>query len=192
LNLFMADNQKAPIQSRILRVTRVHFSLSLVLVLSIIIFDAWGLIAPENVLQRWTIAAFLFVVNTIVWYLSRSNFKSAGYYKALIFALILVDIAVATFLVYNERGMASSAVMLYAIPITTSGILNSRRGLFATAAFSTAAYTLAAVRYFVINFNEGYKVELYGIITFYSALFFVLAALLWVIIGSNSSTDSKS
>lgn len=165
---------------RILRVARVHFALTLILAFSIILLDAWNYITPEVVLQRWTVAAMLLVVTTVVWYAARSNLKSPAFYNGLIISLVIADIILATFLVYNERGMASRAVALYALPIVTSAALLRRSAIFASAALSTAAYSLAAVRYFVVNFNEGLNIELYGTIGFYSAVFFVLAALVWV------------
>jgi heme/copper-type cytochrome/quinol oxidase subunit 4 len=86
----------------------------------------------------------------------------------------------ASFNVYVQRGMASRAVALYAIPLVVSTVLMSRAALLTTAALCVAAYTTTAVSYFVLNFNEGYKIELYGEITSYSVYFVILAALLWV------------
>ena len=54
--------------------------------------------------------------------------------------------------------------------------------MFGTAALSTAAYIMAATRYFYVNFNEGYKIELYTTLALYSVSFFILAALLWVVV----------
>ncbi|HSX24257.1 MAG TPA: hypothetical protein VLE74_04105, partial [Candidatus Saccharimonadales bacterium] len=53
--------------------------------------------------------------------------------------------------------------------------------IFASAALSVAAYTSSAVAYFVLNFNEGYKIELYGEVGFYCVLMFILASFLWSI-----------
>lgn len=185
----MAKKQSTYLRSCALRVTRIHFYLVLTLAFSIIIFDGWNYITLENALSRWTIVTALFVVNTIVWYASRTTGKKPGYYKALLLGLILSDIALATLFVYNDRGIASPAVMLYTIPIVTSAILYSRRALFATAALCAAAYNLTVVRYFVVNFNEAITVQLYGTAALYSAVFFVLAALLWVVLTPYEPTD---
>ncbi len=167
---------------RILRIARVHFALTFIWALAIVLLDAWNYITPEVVLQRWTMAAILLVVTTIVWYSARTNLKSQAFYSGLIVSLVGVDIALATFMVYTERGMASRGVALYALPIVTSALLLRRSAIFATAAICTAAYSLAAVRYFVVNFNEGLNIELYETIAFYSALFFVLAAIIWIVL----------
>lgn len=165
-------------KSGILKVANAHFALVAILMLSTIIFDAWKLITPDAVLQRWTIAVFLLVITTAVWYSSRFTSSNKIFNNILGFSLIFSDIIITTILIYSERGMASRSVLLYAIPIIASSILiGSSRAVYATATFATAAYTLAAVRYFVANFNEGYKIELYGMLGLYSAVFFVIAKL---------------
>ena len=175
------------LQPSVLRLARIHFAYVFIFAISIAAFDAWQLIAPEDVLTRWTMAAIMLVVTTIIWYIARTKPTTPAIYKALVLGLVLVDIAVATTLVYSERGMASRAVALYAVPIVVSAVLMRSSAVFAAASLSTAAYTFAAIRYFVINFNEGYKIELYAIIGFYSAMFFVFAALLSTIIKSKTN-----
>lgn len=163
---------------------RAHFLFVAVYVVAIVASDAWGLIMPEIVLRRWTIAAIALIISAVVWYTARNMVGSPFYYKSLIFVLILTDIVVAAVSVYSQRGMASRSVMLFAIPIAVSAALRTRAAIFATATIATAAYTLAAVRYFVLNFNEGYKAELYTETLFYCGMFFVLAAILWVVVRS--------
>lgn len=182
MNDCMAESNHNSLRLRIIRAARVHFALVAVLMLSTVIFDAWNLITPDAVLQRWTLVTLLLVVTTVVWYVARYHSKLALYHNVLGFCLIFADIIVATFLVYGERGMASRSVMLYAVPIVVSGILANRRAVYATASIATAFYALAAVRYFVVNFNEGYKIELYGTIGLYSAVFFVVAAITSILI----------
>src|SRR5690606_10929252 len=96
--------------------------------------------------------------------------------------LILADILIASFSVYTQRGMASRAVLLYIIPILVAASLGKRVVLFGAALLGIAAYTTTAIMYFVLNFNEGYKVELYGEIGFYSAIFLLVASLLWGVV----------
>jgi Na+/proline symporter len=59
-----------------------------------------------------------------------------------------------------------------------------------SATLAAAAYSLTAVWYYVANPSEGYRIELYGEVGFYSALFFIVAALLWDIMRSKN-TDSS-
>lgn len=167
--------------------TKVHFFFAFAYALNIIISDSWNLVPPEALKQRWNVAAAMLIVTTIVWYLIRSTQKGSGYYRNFIYALILLDIAVAAFTVYTQRGMASRGVALFAIPIAVSAILASTTALFATAALCTASYMLAAIRYFIDNPSEGYKVELYGEISFYCLIFFILAGILAVLVRPKNS-----
>lgn len=170
------------LKANVTRLADAHFVYAVVLAGQIMIYDAWKLINPDFVLRRWLITAFLLVVTTCVWLMARLGKRSEGAYKRLVYALILADISVASLNVYTQRGMASRAVMLYAIPLVVSAVLARRTALFATAVLCTAAYTTTAVLYFVLNFNEGYKIELYGEIGFYSIIFLLLASLLWVVV----------
>ncbi len=161
-----------------LRLARAHFAYVLILAAQIILYDASKLISPDFVLKRWVVTAGLLVVATLVWALAHQTNKQGVYYQKLIYGLILADIAVASFSVYTQRGMASRAVLLYVVPIIVAAALGKRVALFGTALLSIAAYTTTAIMYFVLNFNEGYKVELYGEIAFYSAIFLLLSSLL--------------
>lgn len=180
--------QVSSFRPSILRLTRVHFFYVLAYAAFILEYDAWKIITPQALSQRWTMATVMLIVTTICWYLARNRVSSDSYYKSIAFALISLDIFVAGFSVFSQRGMASRAVALFAIPIIISALI-SRTAIFATAALSVAAYTYAAVHYFALNPSEGYKVELYGDLTFYSAIFFILAALLWVVISRSKPTD---
>lgn len=177
------------LQTGLIRICRVHFVFVAAYAAYTIAADATHLITPEFVLQRWSINATLLVGIGIVWYLARNNVKHSNYYRLLIYGVILLDIMMATFNVYTQRGMAARAVMLYSIPIVVSSLLLSRKALFFTAALCTAAYSLAAVKYFVDFFNEGYKAELYIEVGFYCAVFFVVAAVLSIVIRFNPSDN---
>lgn len=170
---------KSPVdslQKNSLKLARLHFMYTLVLAAQIIIFDSWQLITPTAVLQRWTATTLLLSVVAVVWYLAHTA-RSTDFYRRLIFTLIAADIALAAFAIYNQRGMASRAVLLFVIPIVVSAALRSRSAVYATAVICVAAYVTAAVSYFVLNFNEGYRIELYGEVGFYSAIFLIVAGL---------------
>lgn len=173
--------QKHPhwLKSGLVRVAKIHLLLAVAYIAQIIAFDSSKLITPDVVLQRWYAVAALSGVAVAVWYLARSKVTHPSAYKLMTWMIILADIAFATFNIYTQRGMSSRAVALYFIPIIVSAILLSRVALFATAILCVITYTTAAVAYFVNYFNEGYKIELYGEILFYSTMFMVGAALLW-------------
>lgn len=170
------------LKTSVLRLARAHFVFVLILAVQIMAYDAWKLISPEFVLKRWGITALLLVVTTLVWAAAQRGTRSQVFYERLVYVLILADIAVASLSVYTQRGMASRAVLLYVIPIIVSAVLLQRVAIITTAILCIVAYVMTAVMYFVLNFNEGYKIELYGEIGFYSAAFLLLASLLWIVV----------
>jgi hypothetical protein len=176
------------LQATAVRITRVHFVYIAAYMASIIVFDSWNLFPHPDIANRWSLAAVLLIINTIVWYIARIKFSSDSIYIGLILALIIADIVFASFNVYWERGLASKAVALFAIPIITSASLRSRSSLLATTTLSVAAYSLATVRYFNLHYGESFRAELYGYVGFYCVIFFVLAALLLVVIRPSNQT----
>lgn len=175
------------LQTGIIRAARVHFYLIGAYAVYIIASDATHLIAPNLVYQRWLMAGLLLAVTAGAWYFARETDKTTNYYRFLLHALILADIAFCGFNIYTQRGMASRAVVLFAIPIVLSGLLLSRVATFMVAILSAVVYILAAVKYFVDFFNEGYKAELYIETGIYIAVFFGLAGLISTIISFKSA-----
>lgn len=175
----MKNKQVHWLRHGVIKTSQIHLLLILAYALQIVAYDASKLITPDVLLKRWFAAAALTGICVAVWYLARSQATSLNNYKILAWLIILSDIAFAAFNVYTQRGMSSRAVLLFFIPIIVSTILLSRVALFSTAFLCIAAYTTAAIAYFVNYFNEGYKIELYGEIIFYSTTFVVAAALLW-------------
>lgn len=172
--------KETDLKQRLNGLSKVHFAYAGLLALQVIVFDAAKLITPDAVLKRWQVIAMLLVITTVVWYLAKARFAHTAGYTVMTILLVLADIALASSYVYDQRGMASRAVFLYLVPLATVAILRSRSALYATAALCVAAYSTTAITYFVVNFNEGYKVELYGEVSFYSAMFFIAAQLIWV------------
>jgi hypothetical protein len=167
---------------RVVRLAHIHFFYIAAFAASVIVFHASNLVPPDSILERWKWVAFMLSITTVVWYFARQKSDNLTLQKGLVFTLVLMDIGLASFLVYADRGMASLAVALYAVPILTSSALASRSAILATASLSTAAYALVAVKYFVDFFNEGYKAQLYSTVGFYGATFFILAFLLMAVI----------
>lgn len=170
------------LKSRAVRVARFHFALVLLFSVQTIVYHTSKVITPDLLMKRWIATASLLVVATILWYFAKNKVTSLSGFKTIIYTLILADIAFAAFNVYTQRGYASKSVVLFVIPIFIVAVLTSRSALFATALLSVAAYTTTAIVYFVKNFNEGYSAELYGEIAFYSALYLLLASLLWTLV----------
>lgn len=170
------------LQTNTVRVARAHFAFVAIYMISIVVFDSWNLYTHEAVSLRWTFAAGLLVLTSLVWYVGRMKFKSQSWYVNLVLLLIAADIIFAGLNVYWERGLDSKSVVLFAVPLIAAATLRSRSTLLVTSVLATAAYSTAAVRYFYQHYGESYRVELYGYLTFYCALFFVFAWLLWIII----------
>lgn len=184
----MVKNRTPPastLRNPVLRATKVHFFYVLAYAVFVLEYDAWKLITPEALLDRWSMVTVMLVVTTLCWYAARQKITNSNYYRAILSVIIILDIYVAAFTVFQGRGMASRGVALFAIPIITAALV-SRAAIFATAALSVAGYSFAAVRYFALYPSEGYKVELYGDLSFYSASFFIFSALLWIIISKSN------
>lgn len=175
-------NTSAWLQLSVLRLSRAHYWFVAAYAMLTIVLDAWNLIPFDGLGYRWGLAGLLLVVVTIVWYLSRVNNKPTSFYKGLVFALIIVDILVASYLVYLDRGMASKYVVLYAVPIISSAVLLSRSALFASATLCVVGYMSGVLRYYTEHPGEGYKIEMYSTVLFYSAIFLLLSALLWIVV----------
>lgn len=174
------------LQTTAVRLTRVHFFYIAAYIVAIIIYDSWNLLTHDAVAQRWTWAGAFLALNAIFWYTARMKFANEGVYIAIVLALTTADIAFAGMNVFWERGIASKAVILFAVPIITAATLRSRSTLLAITTLSAAVYSIATVRYFFIHYGESYRIELWGTVGFYCAAFFALAFLLLIIIKPSS------
>jgi len=162
--------------------TKAHIGISVIYIASLLVFDAWKLVTPESSLMQWLMALVFLVISVLIWMAARDNSPAPGYYQRLVWYLICLDVVWASFGIYTQRGMSSRAVMLYALPIAVSAVLGSWLAITISAAISSFAYLFTAVWYFKAHPSEGYKIELYGTVAFYSAIFFILAAVLWILV----------
>lgn len=167
-----------------LRITRIRFIVLALFAFSTMADDAWNLIPGEVAASRWIALAVVGFINTLLWFASRNNVKSEFFYKGLLYCQIIMDILFISLLIFSQRGIASRGVMLYAVPIISAAVLLSRSAIYAAAALCASAYTVAVMRYQFLHPSEGYKIELYGQLALYGAIFFVVAALLQVVIRS--------
>ncbi|MBX4197258.1 hypothetical protein KW801_01730 [Candidatus Saccharibacteria bacterium] len=177
-----STNAAGWLQTTAVRISRIHFAYVAAYLLSVVIFDTWNLYTHQATSQLWTAGGVLLAVNVIIWFTARLKSNNYWFYVGVLLALILADIIFASYIVYWQRGLYSKAVMLYTIPIISAAAMRSRSILLATTTLSTAAYSTISVRYFFNNYGLGYRVELWGTIGFFSAMLFVLALLLLVVI----------
>lgn len=181
----MATKTKKPahngVRTTFIRIAKIQVLIGLILGIQIIVYDAGKLITPDVVLKRWSITALMVLTAAVCWYLARINNKP-NVIRNLVWILISVDLIVASFSVYTQRGMASRAVLLFVIPILTAAALQRKGAIYLTSLVAVLVYIVTAVAYFVLNFNEGYKLELYGEIGFYSAILLCVGGISWALV----------
>lgn len=187
-------NKKQKINSKRLqvasvRVSKLGFVFSAIYASTTLVFKLWKLITPEILIQRWVISLLVFSITLALWWYSRSRNLSPTYYKGIILIQIIMYLAIGSYSIYSERGMASNSIILFTIPLIIIALEFSTKALFATATLCSIVYATSAIQYFKNFPSEGYKVELYGGIAFYVSILFLISALLWVLI--TSKTTSK-
>lgn len=164
------------------RLAGIHYFFIASYAVTIIFLHAWKVITLETVYNRWVSVGLLGVLVTVVWYLSSSVAKSSRHLVLLIYALVVVDIIFASWNVYTERGMASKSVILFALPIAVAGVLRQRSAIYTASVLSVIGYTTAVIKYYYIYPGEGYYAQMYVESLFYCLLFFVIGAVLGVIV----------
>lgn len=171
-------------QQGVRKICKISFLFISVFALAIIMSDAWNLITTKIVVQRWGSAALFTAITALVWYAASFDTKNLFFFQLLLMFQILLYIFLITYLVYSQRGIASRAVALYAIPIILSAIVKKRTAIYLTAILCTIAYALSSIQYFYANYGQAYKAELYVELGFFCATFFVIAAVTSVIAGA--------
>ncbi len=188
----MAKTKKATSEAEQLRVNsqravKLSFVFIAIYIVQILIYTAWKLLTRDALTERWSVIAAAFAATSVLYLFSRQKNLSSASYRGTIVVLTCVYIAIASFSIYTERGMASNSIILYTIPIIIASLTYSAKTLFATAALAAVTYSASAISYFKHFPSEGYKVELYGQLVYYGAVLFLVAALLWVIVRSKQA-----
>jgi len=165
------------------RVSRTIYFFIAFYALSIVIFDSGNLITKEAVVQRWTLATVLLVVNTVAWFLSSQRRHAVNTQRILIAIVVFTLIGFAGYMTYWERGMASTSTILYVLPLLVAATAKNRHALLATATLSAGTYCFAAVKYFNDFFNEGFRIQLWGNLAFYTGAIFTCAWLIMIVAG---------
>ncbi len=175
----MATNNKnlsAP--SRLLpMLSRLNFAFLAVYAAFIIIFDSSNVITRESTYHRWMFEGLLFFVFTVFWVVINKVHSSAVIFTALV-GCVVAELALAGFMTYWERGMASTSTLLYLLPIISMALWKSRTFTIAVSLLASAMYMVSSTKYFYDFFNEGYRVQLYGEIFFYSAVFIIFGTMI--------------
>lgn len=164
------------------RVTRTVYFFIALYMLSIVIFDSGNLITREAIVDRWTAATILLVINTFVWVVASQKASVSTRFIAV--CILCVGLTIfAGLTTYWERGMASTSTIFYVLPLLVIATLKNRHAIIGTAILTIGAYAFASVRYFNDFFNEGYRIQLWGSILIMSASILTAAWLIMIIAG---------
>ena len=173
INHMTTTKQQNNLQANLQTSARAGFLYVLAYAIYIIIFDSGNVLTREAVYYRWMMLALLLVTNTIFWAVTKKTSSPLRLTFAAI-ACVIAQLTLAGFSVYWERGMASMSTILFALPIVNVALLGSRTYTLAVSALACAVYTTACTKYFYDYFNEGYRVQLYGQLFFFSAVFMII------------------
>jgi uncharacterized membrane protein YgdD (TMEM256/DUF423 family) len=184
----MNKTKKTDSSLDITRITRTIYFFLGVYILTIVIFDSGNLITREAVINRWSIASLLLLINTLVWFTAVQNW-AVPFKKSLIPLLTLGLLVFAGLTTYWERGMASTSTILYVLPLLVIATSKNRHSLIATAVLAVATYSFAAVKYFNDYFNEGYRIQLWGNLVLIGGTLFAATWLIMILAGLRK--DSK-
>ena len=169
----MATKKITDLQANLQTSARAGFLFIIAYAIYIIIFDSGNVLTRQDVYHRWLMLGLLLVTNTIFWSFTKKTSSS----QRLTFAVwgcVIAQLALAGLSTYWERGMASMSTALFTLPIINVALLGSRTYTLATAALACAVYITACTKYFYDFFNEGYRVQLYGQLFFFSAVFMII------------------
>ena len=170
---YMATKKIDNLQANLQTSARAGFLFIVAYAIYIIIFDSGNVLTREAVYYRWMMLALLLVTNTVFWSFTKKT-SSRHRLTFAVWACVLAQLLLAGFSVYWERGMASMSTILFALPIINMALLGSRTYTLAVSALSCAVYVTACTKYFYDYFNEGYRVQLYGQLFFFSAVFVLI------------------
>lgn len=152
------------------KLAKINFAFVAVFAIYTIIFDAGNILTREDVYHRWVFAVMLLIVYSLFWVATKKAKTSTVLFGSLILCVV-ADLILAGFMTYWERGMASMSTILYMLPIASMALSGSRTYTVATSLFAAAIYIGASTKYFFDFFNEGYRVQLYGQLFFFGAVF---------------------
>jgi hypothetical protein len=156
----------------ITKLAKIQFSLVAVFAVYIIIFDSGNVLTREAVYHHWILEALLLAISSLFWVCTKKAPARVTFVVLLV--CIAMQLVLAGYSTYWERGMASMSTILYALPIASMALSGSRTYTVGTSLFAAAVYITACTKYFYDYFNEGYRVQLYGQLFFFSALFLLL------------------
>lgn len=176
----VSKKQKLPTLLKQLNI--VAFSFVLLFATFLGINQAWRLQTPDVIKNQWIALVVTAIIFLIILLLTQTSLARNSNYYLLISGQIITYICFISYVIYAQRGMASSAIILYTIPIIVSAVTLASWAVITTAVISGVFYCLAAYKYFSDFPSEGYKAELYGQMFFYFMIMLVIARLIHVVL----------
>lgn len=156
---------------------RWYYVFLLTLVASATTYFAGGTI--RTIMVYTALSASGLVVNTLFWLAVQVRANAPLiYYKAVATMQVILDVGLASAVIYLQGGITSRATLLYAVPVLVAGILFSKPAAYVAATASSLAYLLAIVAYPLLHHhNYGWE-ELYVPMAFYPCLLLLIAAVI--------------
>lgn len=118
------------------------------------------------------------VVNGCFWLAVLRANAPVAYYKAVAALQVILDMVLASSVIYLQGGVTSRATLLYAVPVLIAGILFSKPAAYVAATGSSLAYISTVLAYpFMQNHPYAWE-ELCVPLAFYPCLLLLIAAII--------------
>jgi signal transduction histidine kinase len=117
------------------------------------------------------------IANAAIGFVFKSPNRTPKAYSIGAYAEIVLDIILATCVVFAQGGYPSRATILYAVPILSSGVLLLQPSAYVAAALSGAAYTFVLFTRYFMGTSPDQLQKLAAPVAFYPVAFLILAAI---------------
>lgn len=148
-------------------------------VLSLYIGEGWS-----QQVQRDALLGFLAIASNGVFYLLSKKLATTSAYRFLAISLLIIDIALITYLIYTKGGVESRSPILYTIPILMSAAILGQRAIYVIAVTAVVTYdSIILADFFGIirsigSVNPGLRTEfpyVLNTVTFFTSILLVIA-----------------
>jgi signal transduction histidine kinase len=117
-------------------------------------------------------------LNGVLWLMTTRKSASVHYYHAVAIIQVVLDLVLASAVIYAGGGAESRAIALYAMPIIVAGVLYPHPGAYLAAVLSGVSYIAVIVSYPLIQHSTDNLRLMFSPGIFYPLFFLMLAAIL--------------
>ena len=175
--LSSSEQQRLQRRTRGLALVRIrYFYIGLLGIVAV----ATGLAANVSTAQLASYAGISIIgliTNTIIGIILRSPSRRPIAYTISTYTAVVLDIWLATSVVYILGGYPARSTLLYAVPILSAGVLLLQPSAYVAAALSTIAYDSVLLAQHLLNKQPEQFNDLLAPMFFYPVAFFILAAI---------------